>query len=287
MNKTLIKVFRILLLPIICLSLYISYTIYTSKDASFKVPPQNKLLIHYIDVGEGDCILIQVNNKNMLIDCGSKDSGSYTYLKKHNIKKLDYMILTHPHEDHIGNAPCIINNFKINAIYAPKVFSSSDAFKDLLLSIKKNNLKITEAHACKHIYLGNDINCFILAPNNNSYEKTNNYSIVLKITYGNTSFLFTGDAESLSEEEMIHKGYNLKSDVLKIGHHGSNSSTTSPFLNEVAPKIAIISCGKGNSYNHPHKDTLIKLKNNNVLFYRTDLNGTIVLESDKNKIIKR
>lgn len=284
MNKLLVKVLSILLLPIIFLLIYTSCI---NKTMDIIAPAQNKLLIHYIDVGEGDCILIQVNNKNMLIDSGSKDSKSISYLKKHNIKKLDYMILTHPHEDHIGNAPSIINNFKINTIYAPKIVSSSESFKNLILAIKKKKLKITKAHSSQHIYLGDDVNCFILAPNSNSYEKTNDYSIVLKITYGNTSFLFTGDAESLSEEEMIHKGYNLKSDVLKIGHHGSNSSTTSPFLNEVAPKIAIISCGRGNSYGHPHKDTLIKLKNNKILLYRTDLDGTILLESDKNKIIKR
>ncbi|MCY6960596.1 ComEC/Rec2 family competence protein [Clostridium brassicae] len=281
--KCKIKIHKIL---IICASLIFILTSCITSTNSL-IDPKYKLTIHYINVGQGDSILIQINNKNMLIDAGTKSASVSSYLKKHKVTKLDYIIATHPHEDHIGGMSSIINNFSIDNFYAPKATSNSLSFRNMLSALNKKNIKITPAKSGQNIDLAKDVKCFIVAPNNTYYDNINNYSIVIKLIYKNTSFLFTGDAESHSEEEIFKNGFDIKSDVLKLGHHGSNSSTSNKFLDEISPKVAIVSCGKGNDYDHPHKETLNKLKNKKILLYRTDLDGTIVLQSDGTKITRR
>ncbi|MCY6371948.1 ComEC/Rec2 family competence protein [Clostridium ganghwense] len=275
----------ILAISVLCIFLFTGCI--SSKSTSIITSSKDKMLVHYIDVGQGDSILIQVNNKNLLIDAGSKSSTVTSYLKKFGIKTLDYVIVTHPHDDHIGGMSSVISNFNIGHFYAPKKITNTNSFKNMVVSLNKIKLQITPAKAGEKLDMGKNIKCIIVAPNNDSYKETNNYSVVLRVSYINTNFLFTGDAETLSEEEILKKGYNIKADVLKLGHHGSNTSTSINFLNEVNPKVAVISCGKGNDYGHPHKETLTKLKDKNVILYRTDLDGTIILESDGNKITKR
>lgn len=239
----------------------------------------NLLKIHYIDVGQGDSILISINNKNMLIDSGPLEGKEYLikYLKKQKIKKLHYVIATHPHEDHIGSMASIINNFNIENFYAPKVTINTNYFNNMVDELMKKNLKINVAKPGKKIEPYPNIICEIIAPNNSNYENINNYSAVLKLTYGNYSFIFTGDAENISENEMLSSNTDLKCDVLKLGHHGSSTSTTETFLEKTSPKIAIISCGKKNPFRHPSKTTIDKVKNKNIKLYRTDIDGTIVL----------
>ncbi|GAW92764.1 hydrolase [Calderihabitans maritimus] len=162
----------------------------------------------------------------------------------------------------------------------PKVAHTTKTFEDLLLAIKGKGLKVTQAKAGVKLDVGPGIEAVMLAPNNSSYDDLNNYSAVLKITYGSTSFLFTGDAEAESESEMLRTGYDLKADVLKVGHHGSSSSTTQAFLKAVSPKYAVISVGKDNKYGHPHTETLAKLAEAGIQVFRTDLQGTIVATSD-------
>ncbi|MEL7596663.1 MAG: ComEC/Rec2 family competence protein [Clostridiaceae bacterium] len=244
------------------------------------------LKIHYIDVGQADSILIQQDEHNMLIDAGNNGDSDLVvnYLKKNNVKKLDYVVGTHPHEDHIGSLDTVINNFEIGKVLMPKATSTTRTFKDVVTAIKNKNLKITEPIPGTTYNLG-EASWTVLAPSKNKdYEDANNYSIVCKLKYGNTSFIFTGDAEDISEKEILARGYDLKSDVLKIGHHGSSSSTTDAFLTAVNPKYAIISCGKGNDYGHPHKPTMDKLKSKKIPVYRTDECGTIVCTSDGTKI---
>ena len=250
---------------------------------------KNKLIIHYIDVGQGDSILIQIHGKNMLIDAGTTEStkGLINYLKKQKISKLDYIIETHPHEDHIGAMSKIIDTFKIDKFYAPKITANTKAFDNMVASLQKKSLKIRIAKAGLNLDLGNDIKCEILAPNSDAYTDINNYSAVIKLVFGNTTFIFEGDAEKLSEDEMINKGYDLACDVLKVGHHGSRTATSEEFLSQTHPKIAIISCGLNNDYGHPHKPTLSKLNAINSKIYRTDKDGTILLESDGTKISKK
>ncbi|MBU3091856.1 MBL fold metallo-hydrolase [Clostridium sp. CM028] len=250
---------------------------------------ENNMVTHFIDVGQGDCILVQVNNKNLLIDSGTVDSTQklIRYLKKNNVKKLDYVVATHPHEDHIGGMAKIIKTFDIDEFYAPKVISSSQSFVDMINSLRNKNLKIKVSAPNISLDLGPNTTCVMLSPNKTSYENTNNYSCTIKVSYKNSTYLFTGDIESLAEQELLDNGYNLKSQVLKVAHHGSKSSTSQEFLNKVSPKIAVISCGTYNTYGHPNKGTLAKLKKINSIVYRTDLDKNIILISDGTNINKK
>ncbi|WP_179632075.1 cell wall-binding repeat-containing protein [Clostridium peptidivorans] len=251
------------------------------------VSGKEDLKVSFIDVGQADSILIQTpNGKNMLIDAGNNDDGSkvVSYLKNMGITQLDIIAGTHPHEDHIGGLDTVINMFKVGKVYMPKVTSTTQTFQDVVTAINNKGMTITTPIPGESVDLDPDVNLEILAPNGDSYEDLNNYSIVFKLTYGSKSFLFTGDAEDVSEKEMLNRGYDLKADVLKVGHHGSNSSTTSEFLSAVSPKYAVISVGKGNTYGHPTQTTLDKLKNIGAAVYRTDELGTIVATCDGSNI---
>jgi len=244
-----------------------------------------KLIVHFLDVGQADSILIQQDGRYMLIDAGNNADSNFVvnYLKKQKVSRLDYIVGTHPHEDHIGGLDAVISSFDIGSVYMPKVSTNTKTFKDVLTAIKNKNLKITAPVADNSYNLGSS-KWTILAPNSNDYEDLNNYSIVIKLDYGKTSFLFMGDAETISEQEILSKGFNLRADVIKIGHHGSSSSTSDTFLKAVSPEYAVISVGKDNDYGHPHKITMDKLKANNITVYRTDECGTIIAASDGEKI---
>lgn len=243
-----------------------------------------KLTVHFINVGQGDSIFLQLPNyQTMLVDAGPNEFGStvVSYLQKQGVNRIDYLVATHPHEDHIGGMDLVINSFDIGKIYMPRVTTTTKTFEDVLLSIQAKGLKITPARAGIVVLLdqsGLKIN--FLAPCGSRYEDLNNWSAVLKVQYGGTSFLLTGDVQSESEQEMLASGANLKADVLKVGHHGSHSSTTAAFLKAVSPKYAVISVGAGNDYGHPHQETLAKLVNAGVKVYRADRDGTVVFVSD-------
>lgn len=235
--------------------------------------------IHYIDVGQGDSELIQVDGKNILIDAGTSDKKALNYLKSIGVTTLDYVIATHPHEDHIGSMDDVVNAFNIGTFYAPKVTHTTKNFENMVNALKSKNLKMTAPKVGDQLTIGNATLTF-LAPNSDKYEDLNNYSIVCKLKYGNNSFLFDGDAEALSESEILAKQLDIQADVLKVGHHGSNSSTSQAFLDKVNPKYAIISDAKGNDYGHPHKETLDKVNAKGIKTFRTDLNGTIIATSN-------
>jgi len=248
----------------------------------------NNMVTHFIDVGQGDSILIQVNNKNLLIDSGTSDSKQklIRYLKNNNITKLDYVIATHPHEDHIGGMASIIKNFDIGEFYGPKVIASSQSFEDMIRALRNKTLKINITKPYITLDLGPNTTCVMLSPNSTTYENMNDYSCVIKVSYKNSTYLFTGDAETIAEQELINNGYNLKAQVLKVAHHGGKTSTTQTFLNKVSPKIAVISCGVYNTYGHPNIETLNKLKKINSIIYRTDVDKNIILISDGTTIKK-
>ncbi|EJO5349225.1 MBL fold metallo-hydrolase [Clostridium botulinum] len=273
---------------LMCFSIIFTACTQTSTNTVNSSNKYNELSIHYIDVGQGDSILIKTKGKNILIDAGTRKSADTVtnYLKKQNIKKLDYVIATHPHEDHIGGLPKVIDEFQIKNFYAPKKTANTKIFKDMILALKKKNLKINVAKEGISLDLSNNNSLDFLAPVKNNYKDTNDYSAVVKLTYGNTKFLFTGDAEKISEKDMIKTGEDLSCDVLKVGHHGSHSSSSKNFLDKVNPKIAVISCGKNNDYGHPHKETMKELKKRNIQVYRTDIDGTVVLTSDGENIKK-
>lgn len=240
---------------------------------------KNDLKVYFIDVGQGDSTLLEYNNHYMLIDAGdnSEEEFMVEYLNSKNVNVIDYLIGTHPHADHIGGMDAVIENFDIEKIYMPNVTTTTKTFEDVLDSIEEKNLSITEPVAGTEFML-DDIPIEILSPDI-EYDELNNNSIVLKLTYNNISFLFTGDAEELAEYNILNTGYNISSNVLKVGHHGSYTSTTDEFLNAINPQYVVISCGKNNRYGHPHKETLQKLKNSNREIFRTDEDGTIIFST--------
>ena len=284
-KKPLLKYISICILLIFVLIFTIICYKFTIKT---NINLENNMVTHFIDVGQGDCILIQVNHKNILIDSGTNDSKRtlIRYLKNNNVTKLDYVIATHPHDDHIGGMASVIKNFEVSEFYAPKVISSSQSFKDMIGALKNKSLKIKITKPNIALDLGPNTSCIMLSPNKTNYEDTNNYSCTIKISYKNSTYLFTGDIQDISEDELLYKGYDLKAQVLKVAHHGSKTSTSQEFLNKVSPQIAVICCGFYNSYGHPNKETLDKLKKSNSIIYRTDFNKNIVLISDGTTINK-
>ena len=242
------------------------------------------LKIHYLDVGQGDSIFIELpNNETMLIDAAESNQSEniINYIKNLNYQKIDYVIGTHPHTDHIGGLKDIINTFEIGKIYMPKVVSTTKTYENLLQTIKDKNLKINTAKAGTTIIDTDTLKINILAPNNDTYTELNNYSVVTKITYGTTKFLFMGDAEKLSENEIKEE---VTADVIKIGHHGSNTSSGLNFIKKVNAKYGIISVGLNNKYNLPKEETITNWENSGTKIYLTSTNGTITATSDGTNI---
>lgn len=246
---------------------------------------EGNLQVHFIDVGQADSILITQGNHNMLIDAGTNEAAEIVvdYLNENNVKDLEYVIGTHPHEDHIGGLDNVINKFNITTLLLPKVTSNTKTFKDVVKSASNKNLKLTVPKVGSKYKLG-EATFEILAPNSENYDSTNNYSIVIKLTYGKNKFLFTGDAETISENEILSNGVDIRADLLKIGHHGSYTSTSDDFLQAINPKYAVICVGKDNKYNHPVKSVMERLKKNNIDVYRTDELGNIIVTSDGENI---
>ena len=238
----------------------------------------NNLKVHFIDVGQADSILIEQNNEYMLIDAGNNEDGPLlvNYFNNLGITSFKYVFGTHAHEDHIGGLDEIIENFTIENFYMPEVITTTKTFEDVLDALEAKQVafqtpKINDELTFK------DSKIKVLSILNDD-EDLNDTSIVLRLKYGTTSFLFTGDASSTIEKKFLNK--EIQSDVLKLGHHGSRYSTSKEFLKKVSPTYAIISVGKNNSYNHPHSEVFKRLNDQNVKIYRTDEQGTIIAESN-------
>ena len=242
----------------------------------------DKLKIYYLDVGQADSILINSNNEYMLIDGGNNNDGPLLvkYFQELGIKEFKYLVGTHPHEDHIGGLDEIINNFNINKIFIPDAITTTRTFEDLLDSIDRKNLTFNVPQINSTYTLG-EATVKIIYTGTDTTD-LNNTSIVLKLTYKETSYLFTGDATNITEKKILNK--DISSDVLKVGHHGSKYSSTENFIKKVNPKYAIISVGKDNKYGHPSSNTLNLLNKYNIKTYRTDELGTILLTSDGKNI---
>ena len=253
-----------------------------SFDNQKKESKSGELEICFIDCGQGDAVLIKTPaGERMLIDGGKSEEGENIseFLSNQGVKQLAVVVGTHPHSDHIGGMAEIINNFPVEKVYLPRVTHNTTAFEALLKAIKGKNLKISTARKGVEIPL-EGVQARFIAPVGEDYGDLNNYSAVIRIDYGDVSFVLTGDAEEFSEKEMLLSGENLKADVLKVGHHGSSSSTCPAFLKVVAPQYAVIMCGIDNDYGHPHQETLAALEAARVKVYRTDLHGTIIMKSD-------
>ena len=242
---------------------------------------QAELVVHFLDVGQGDAALVLCDGESMLIDGGPTSASQlvYTYVKQ-NTDRLDYIVATHPHEDHIGGLAAALNAAPVDVILSPVEEWDSSAFQNILKYADLQGALVIVPYEGDLFTLGG-ADVLVLHCWPEAWD-TNDMSIVLRIDYGATSFIFTGDAEAMSEYMMIDSGFPLKADVLKVGHHGSSSSSSSEFVATVDPAYAVISCGRGNAYGHPHPSVLEILAGVNVL--RTDEIGTIVIHSDGQRI---
>ncbi len=241
--------------------------------------------VHYIDVGQGDCALVVCDGKSMLIDAGENghETTVINYIRSMGIKKLDYIIASHQHSDHIGGLPEVIEEFGMSNIIMPRLTEAqtptNQTYTAFLKAIQASDAKVIASKVGASYNLGS-AKFEILGPVTNDAESLNSMSVVTKITYGEKTFLFTGDAETDEENEILDTGANLDCDVLKVGHHGSKTSSSKAFLDSVSPEICIIMCGADNDYGHPHKQVTKRIANYTDEVYRTDLCGNIVIKTD-------
>lgn len=247
-----------------------------------KVPKDSELMISYMDVGQGDAAYIKVNGNDILIDAGPRSNSKelLEQLKAKNIDDFELVIATHPHEDHIGGMVDVFKEYEVKAFYSPKITHTTKTYENLVKAVKDEGLKTKELKGGMVIDLGEGAKFEVFTPQKSEYEELNDYSPIMKLSFGDTSYLFTGDAEKLAEEEALAKyKTSLDSDVIKFGHHGSSSSSSNAFIEAVSPKYGIISCAKDNKYGHPHSETLDIIKKYNIKTFRTDTDGEIILTS--------
>ena len=250
----------------------------TQKNTAGDFNP--RFAVHFIDVGQGDAALVLCDGRTMLIDGGKPHASSiiYTYLKNLNIDYLDYIVASHADDDHIGGLSAPLAKMKVGNVLAPETEADTRSYESLKNKSAEQGLTITHPKPGESLAFGSSKIEFY-GPITESESDRNNGSIVMKIIYGETSFLFTGDAEREEEQEILNAGYDLSATVLKVGHHGSKNSTTYPFLRAIMPKYAVISVGE-NSYGHPTEDTLSRLRDAGAKVYRTDMQGDIIAASD-------
>lgn len=245
------------------------------------------MMVEYLDVGQADASLVRLpGGETFLIDAGGNATAKElsARLKEEGVTKIDILVGTHPHEDHIGGLDQILEDFEIGALYMPRVDDSqvptTKTYEDVLTAAAAKGLKIKTGTAGLTLFEDDGVKLTTLAPNSEKYSGLNSYSIVVRLEYGERSFLFMGDAEDDSEEEILEHSFTVQADVLKCGHHGSSTSSSRAFVQAVGPSYAVISCGKDNSYGHPHRETLTLLDELGVKVYRTDEDGTITVRCD-------
>ena len=264
----------------------------TVSTTGNRSPITDEIEIHFIDVGQGDGALIKTPAGNVIIDSGPKSQSDafIQYLKDQGVERIEYAIFTHPHEDHMGSAQFVLDEFEIGQVVMNDRVTTSQYFERALDTIERNDIDVICAKAGDVYQLG-DLKMMVVAPNSEKYgtNDANNSSIIIYLEYGDTSVIFTGDAEKESEYEVVNKygAGTLDCDLLKVSHHGSSSSSTAAFLGCVAPEMAVISVGAGNSYGHPHGEVLERLEERGIIYYTTENEGSIVFVSDGKTLTKR
>ena len=255
----------------------------SDNGGNASVPDGDTLQVHYIDVGQGDCQLVVSSSETVLIDCGEREyyERVINYIKSLDISKLDYVVVSHPHTDHMGGMSYIIDEFDIGTVIMPKIQDSAlpttNAYKRLLTSINEKNIKVNYAESGKKYGVGGAV-MTVLSPVKD-YNDLNNYSAAVRITHGENTFLFTGDIEKKAEADILSSGCDVSATVLKVAHHGSSGSSSEAFINAVDPEYAVIGVGAGNDYGHPHQETLKWIEERGLKLYRTDLNGNVIFTS--------
>ena len=249
--------------------------------------PMDGLYVHYIDVGQGDSELVCCNGEYMLIDAGEPDASDAVleYLDALGIDRLDYLVCTHGHSDHCGGLDAVVESLEVETVFTSPYADDSPSYEIFTDAVYNAGLELTVPELGESYRLGEASFSFI-GPLED-YDNLNDDSLVMRLEYGDTSFLFTGDMTSKAEKDLINDGADLRCDVLKVGHHGSSGSSCYQFLYEAQPGIGVISCEKGNSYGHPHEETLSRLNDADVTVYRTDLEGSIVIFSDGMKVERK
>lgn len=272
------KLFCLLLILMLCIG---CCSCTQENTAATDAPIDSKLKVHFIDVSQGDCILLESAGEFVLVDTGERDYSAdvIQYLRYHGVEKLDYAIATHPHSDHIGGMRDVINEFTTERFITRETDTDTYTWTKLLKAVKNKGIEYIDAKVGDSYTFG-EATFTIMAPVSDGYEGYNDYSVVTKVVCGEISFLLTGDAEHISENEMLDAGEDLTADVLKCGHHGSSDATSSRFLQAVDPMFAVASCGENNEYGHPHKETIERLSMIDCPLFRTDTMGTIVAETD-------
>lgn len=253
----------------------------TTTAQNTYTPSGQNLTIHFLDVGQGDSILIEYNNKAMLIDAGENDQGEIVtdYLQGQGISTLDYLVATHPHSDHIGGMDDVLRNFQVEHFIDSGYPHTSKTYENMLTTIDQKDIPFEVVKAGQTIDFDPAVDIEVLNPASTYSNDLNENSIVLKISYGEISFLLMGDAGLETEEYIMKAGYDMDSDILKVGHHASTSGSGPTFISSVSPEVSVIEVGAGNSYGHPHSEILDRLQKASTV-YRTDLDGTITVTTD-------
>ena len=249
------------------------------------------LEVHFLDVGQGDCAVVMCDGETMVIDGGPKSASEmvYSYLRNSlHLRFIDYVVSTHPHVDHCGGLPAVTRNFQVDLLLTPVLEWDSNAFRDMIGFAKSQGTPVAVPETGDTLRLGSATVTILYCWPDEVKNNTNNSSIVLRVDYVETSFLFTGDAEDYAEYLMLIGDVNLKADVLKVAHHGSSDSSSEKFLRAVSPEYAVISAGRGNKYGHPHRAVLERLRDVNAKVLRTDERGTVIIRDDgKNLTVVR
>lgn len=271
---------KVLLAVVIAIAIYAVLTLVNGSSDEYDFG-ENAVVVHFVDVGQGDCTVITSPDGNIIIDAGLYDNVEQTteYIDSLGITDFKYAIFTHPHSDHIGGAGTVISNYNVDTVILPDVVSTYTPFEKMIEAIEQKKCNVLEGKAGVSLELG-EVKIDLLAPVC-EYENINNTSVATKITYGEVSYLFTGDAEELAELDMLNRDAEiLDSTILKVGHHGSSSSSCSAFLAAVSPEVAIYSCGLNNEYGHPHGEVVNRINNIGAISYRTDKQGSIMIPTD-------